>query len=125
MLDLTGVEKLGQRRCCPFLFNQLGDFLVDGKFTENASSDSLKVQGFKIEEVQIRLSDVATYLNVFDVVVEEQLHKDWNDILLSDQLTVVVILRQNVKSAHSDFDDLLHANAVSVSSRLLRTGSCD
>lgn len=37
-----------------------------------------------------------TYLNVFDVVVEEQLNEDRNHVLLADKLPVQFLLREDV-----------------------------
>lgn len=59
------------------------------------------------------------HLNVFDVVVEQQLHKHWNNVLLANQYTIVLILGQDVKCADCPFDNFLHPNSVGVSTWLL------
>lgn len=65
------------------------------------------------------------YLNVFNVVVEEQLNEDWNDILLANQLTVVIVLGKNVQSSDGSLNNLFHSDAVGISSRRLRAGCGD
>lgn len=59
------------------------------------------------------------YLNILNVIVEQQLHKHWNDVLLTNQLTIVLILGENVQCADRSLDNLLHTNTVGISSRLL------
>jgi hypothetical protein len=60
-----------------------------------------------------------TNLNVFNVIVEQQLNENWNDVLLADHLTVVLVFRENVKGANGSLDDFLHSNAIGVGSWLL------
>jgi hypothetical protein len=64
-------------------------------------------------------STCETHLNVFNVIVEQQLNEHWNNILLADHLTVVLVFRENVKGANGSLDDFLHSNAIGVGSWLL------
>lgn len=62
-----------------------------------------------------------THLNVFNVVVEQQLDKDRNHVLLADELPVQFLLGEDVECADRALDDLLHADAVGVGARRLGT----
>lgn len=66
-----------------------------------------------------------THLNVFNVVVEQQLDKDRNHVLLADELPVQFLLGEDVEGADRALDDLLHADAVGVGPWWLGTVGCD